>query len=307
MKRAETIAVIEAIAAITIWAVSFVFIKLALREISAVTLIALRFALGAALVALAGWRNGDFRRVTRADWPRLALLGFVGITVQQLLQISGQATAQASVAAFLASTAPAFTVALAAMVLREKLGTGQIVGVTLAAVGAVVVSTGGDVAALARGQFGERGNVLVLLSAIVWAAFTILNKRVVEGRPSTVVTAGMFFFGWLFVLPVFIAQQGWREIGHLSPTGWLAVLYVSVLASAVAYLVNSHSLKHIPASRVAVIQNLESMIATAAAVLFLGERVTGAMLLGGAAIIAGVYLAERGAPEVEAVAEAEVH
>ena len=118
----------------------------------------------------------------------------------------------------------------------------------------------------------------------------------------------MFFFGWLFALPLFVAQQGWREIPNLSLAGWGAVLYVALLATALAYLLNTHALKHVPASRVAVIQNLEPVIAVAAAALFLQEQVTGAMLLGGAAIIAGVYLAERGAPEVEveAVAEAEV-
>jgi len=140
----------------------------------------------------------------------------------------------------------------------------------------------------------------------VWAAFTILNKHVVQDRPSTLVTAGMFFFGWLFALPFFVAQEGWREIPNLSLAGWGAVLYVGLLATAVAYLINSHALKHILASRVAVIQNLEAIIAVAAAALFLQEQVTGAMLLGGAAIIAGVYLAERGAAEVEAVVEAEV-
>ena len=306
MKRPETLAILEAVLAITLWAVSFVFMKIALREISAATMIAIRFAMGAALVGLAAWRKGDFARLRRADMPRLALLGFVGITLQQLLQVSGQATSDASVAAFLASTAPAFTVALAALVLREKPGLWQIFGVALATVGAVVVSTGGDVAALARGQFGAPGNLLVLLSAVVWAAFTILNKHVVQDRPSTLVTAGMFFFGWLFALPFFVAQEGWREIPNLSLAGWGAVLYVGLLATAVAYLINSHALKHIPASRVAVIQNLEAIIAVAAAALFLQEQVTGAMLLGGAAIIAGVYLAERGAAEVEAVVEAEV-
>jgi len=148
MKRPETLAILEAVLAITLWAVSFVFMKIALREISAATMIAIRFAMGAALVGLAAWRKGDFARLRRADMPRLALLGFVGITLQQLLQVSGQATSDASVAAFLASTAPAFTVALAALVLREKPGLWQIFGVALATVGAVVVSTGGDVAAL---------------------------------------------------------------------------------------------------------------------------------------------------------------
>src|SRR3989304_5322302 len=72
MKRPETLAILEAVLAITLWAVSFVFMKIALREISAATMIAIRFAMGAALVGLAAWRKGDFARLRRADMPRLA-------------------------------------------------------------------------------------------------------------------------------------------------------------------------------------------------------------------------------------------
>jgi len=59
MTRTETIAVGEAILAITLWGISFIFIKIALREISAVNLIVLRYAMGALCVGLFAWRRGD--------------------------------------------------------------------------------------------------------------------------------------------------------------------------------------------------------------------------------------------------------
>jgi drug/metabolite transporter (DMT)-like permease len=301
MKRAETIALVEAALAILIWGSSFIFIKIALREISPVTLIILRFALGALILGAAAWGRGDFVRLSRADLPGLALLGAVGITLQQLLQVSGQASADASVAVFLAATAPAFTVLLAAIILRERLRLWQVLGVGLATVGAVAVGTNGDVASVWRGQFGAPGNFLVLLSAAVWAAFTILNKRMVHNRPPALVTGAMFFFGWLFALPVFVAQKGWREIPNLSPTGWAMALGIGAVCSAFAYLINSHALQHVPASRVAVIQNLEPISAVIGAALVLKETITLPMLMGGAAILIGVYLAERAAPSAEQI------
>ena len=76
------------------------------------------------------------------------------------------------------------------------------------------------------------------------------------------------------------------------------MLYVGILSTAVAYLLNSHALKHISAARVAVIQNVEPLSAVVAAVLILNEAASWPMAFGGAAILGGVYLAERNAPEV---------
>jgi drug/metabolite transporter (DMT)-like permease len=300
MKRTETIAVCEAILAITLWGISFIFIKIALREISPVNLIVLRYAMGALGVGIFAWRHGDFQQFTWADAPKLALVGAVGITFQQLLQIHGQVTANASVAAFLAATAPAFTVILAAVWLGERLRFWQIVGVGLASLGGIIVATGGDFAALRTGEALPtlRGNFLILLSSMVWAVFIILTKRMVRNRPTALVTSGIFFFGMLFTLPLFWAEQRWSEISQLSLGGWGVMLYVGILSTALAYLLNSHALKHIAAARVAVIQNMEPLSAMVAAVLILNESISWVMGLGGAAILSGVWLAERNAPEV---------
>jgi drug/metabolite transporter (DMT)-like permease len=292
----ESVALVEAVAAISLWGISFIAIKLALAEVSAVTLIVLRFAIGALVVGAVAWRRGEFTRLAWRDLPVLAGVGAVGITLQQLLQVSGQASAEASVAAFLASTAPAFTVLIAALLLRERVRPWQVLGVGLATAGAALVATNGDWAGLARGHFGAPGNILVLASSVVWALLTILSKRAVSGRPATVVTAGMFFFGALFALPLFVAKEGWRELPRVSPAGWGAILFVSFVCTAAAYLINTHALKRLSAARVAAVQNIEPLVAVAAAGLLLNEAVTLPMLVGGAAILAGVYFAERTAP-----------
>jgi drug/metabolite transporter (DMT)-like permease len=296
LRRRETLAILEAVVAISLWGLSFITIKLALADVSPVTLIVVRFAMGALIVGAVAWRRNEFARLTWRDVPALASVGLIGITLQQMLQVTGQASADASVAAFLAATAPAFTVALAAFILRERPRAWQIAGVVLATAGAVTVATNGDWGALVRGNFGAPGNIFVLLSSVVWAVLTIQSKSAVQNRPATVVTAGMFFFGALFAAPIFIHQQGWRELARVSASGWGAILFTGVVCTAGAYLLNTHALKRISASRVALIQNLEPLVAVMAASLILGEAITAAMLVGGAAILDGVYLAERTAP-----------
>ena len=116
------------------------------------------------------------------------------------------------------------------------------------------------------------GNVLVLLSAVVWAAAGIMGKRMMRKRPSVVVTAGMLVFGWLFTIPFFVAEGSWGQIARVSPTVWGSVVALGVLCTAVAHLANNHALKMISAQRVAVIQNLEPFLAVLGAWLILGEE-----------------------------------
>jgi drug/metabolite transporter (DMT)-like permease len=289
----ETLAFAAATLSIGLWGVSFISIKLALQEVSPVTLIVVRFALGALIVGAAAWARGEFRQLRLSDLPALAGVGLIGIALQQILQVSGQATAEASVAAFLASTAPAFTVLLAALFLREVPRPWQIAGILLATGGAITVATNGQWGGLLTGNFGAPGNLLVLASSVVWALLTILSKRAVENRPPLLVTTAMFFFGGLFVAPLFIVRQGWRELATVSVAGWGAILFTSLVCTAGAYLLTTFALKHLAASRVALIQNIEPLTAVVVAALLLNEAVTPAMLLGGAAILGGVYLAER--------------
>ncbi len=295
---------IEVALAITLWALSFVFIKIALQEIAPVTLIVLRYGMGFVLLGVAAAWRGDLRRLERADWARMAWLGAVGVALQQFLQVSGQVTADASAAAFLASTAPAFMVLLAAIWLREPVRAGQTLGILLATGGGVVVAVGGNWGALAAGQWVNPGNWLVLLSALVWALYTVMTRKLQPGRPPLLITAGMFAVGWLLALPVFLLQRGWQQIPAMTARGWGAVLFVGVLSTALTYLLYSHALAHAPASRLAAIQNIEPLIATLAAIWLLGEQLTSTLLLGGAAILAGVFLSERAAPAQEVLREA---
>ena len=295
MKNKATIAIIETAVAISLWALSFIFIKIALGEISPVTLIVLRYGMGFIILGFAAWLRGDLAKFKISDLRRMALLGLVGVAIQQLLQVSGQVTADASVAAFLASTAPAFMVILAAVWLREKMWGWQVFGVFLATSGAGWVATGGNWSSLLNGDLGKPGNWLVLASSVIWALYTIMTRQLVEDRPPILITTGMFGFGLLLITPLFIHQQGWEDIPTMSAKGWIAVIIVGVLSTAVTYLLYTHALSLAPASRLAAIQNIEPLVATVAAVLILDETITPALIIGGLAILIGVYLAEKSA------------
>ena len=179
-----------------------------------------------------------------------------------------------------------------ALFLREKVHGWQILGVLLATAGAAIVSTGSALPWAAGAHWAEPGNLLVLLSAVVWAIYSIMSRTIVQGRSPALITTGMMFSGWLISLPVFFLQRGWQEIPGLSLTGWGALLFTGVMSTAASFLLYNHALKQAPASRLAAIQNIEPLIATITAVLILGETISLPFILGGGAILSGVILAE---------------
>jgi drug/metabolite transporter (DMT)-like permease len=289
------VALLETAIAIAFWGLSFILIKVAVGEISPVTLIVLRFMTGSLILFVITGFQGGITELRLSDLPAMALLGLIGVSLQQMLQVSGQVSADAGVAAFLASSAPAFIVLFGALFLRERIGLWQGVGVLLASFGAALVSSGGNLSLLLSGRFDQPGNLLVLLSAVVWASFSILNRYIVRDRPPTLIAAGMMAFGTLFVLPVFLAQSGWKELSRVSGSVWVAIFLLAVFCTALAYMLYAHALTLAPVSRLAAIQTIEPLIAVGVAALVLGEVITPALAMGGSAILLGIYLAERNA------------
>lgn len=290
---------LEAVLAIVLWGISFITIKIALEEVSPVTLIVVRFAIGAMIVGIASGIRGEWLskpgsiKLSWRDLIMLALVGFVGITLQQFLQVGGQALATASVAGLLAATAPAFTILLAAVFLRERQSWRQVFGVGLALIGSLLVITNGQPGGIHLADFQTKGSFLVLLSSVVWGLFTIMTRHVAQDKPAMLVTSAIFLFGTLFALPFFVFQQGWLELGEVSPGGWFAILFTAVLCTGAAYLLNTHALKFIPASRVAVIQMLEPVVVIIAASIILNEALSLPIAMGGVLILAGVFLAQQ--------------
>jgi drug/metabolite transporter (DMT)-like permease len=287
------IAYFAAVLAILFWGTSFVSIKIALEEVTPVSLIVLRFLIAGGIVGLfAAWRR-EWQHIRRNDVVFLAGAGLVGITIQQLLQVSGQSRAEASVAGVLAATAPAFIVLLAALILKEPQSNRRILGVGLSILGAYLVVTHAERGFTWRTPLSMQGSLLVLASAVVWAIFIILSKTAVHNRPPMPVTSALFLFGALFILPVWLVGRGWADLADVGALGWSAILFTAVLCTAAAYLLNTYALKFISASEVAVIQTLEPLVAALTAVLILGENLTLPMALGGGCILAGIFLSQQ--------------
>jgi drug/metabolite transporter (DMT)-like permease len=287
------LAYIEVLFAVLAWGASFIATKVALREVSPVTVVWLRFAMGVAILGVAVIARKQFALPPAPDLVYFAILGFIGITFHQWLQSTALQTSQASTTAWIVATTPIFIALLAWIFLRERLGWWKVVGIALAAFGVLIVVSQGDFSAFTAGSFGASGDILILVSALNWAVFSVLSRRGLQFHPATRMMFYVMTIGWLFTSVLFFSGPGMKEIGQLSTAGWLGVGFLGVACSGLAYIFWYDALQALPASQVGAFLYIEPLVAVLVAAIILDEPLIFASLVGGAIILAGVWLVNR--------------
>src|SRR5678815_5234076 len=89
MSNSKLFTHVEAFFAVIVWGASFIATKIALKEISPLTIVWLRFLMGVVILGLAVGLRKQFTLPDKKEWAYFALLGFLGITVHQVLQSNG--------------------------------------------------------------------------------------------------------------------------------------------------------------------------------------------------------------------------
>ena len=289
--RARALA--EGFFAVLVWGASFIATKIALTEVSPVTVVWLRFAMGVAVLGVAVTMSRQLELVPFRTLCTFAVLGLVGITFHQWLQSNALVTSRASTSGWIVATTPVFMAILGRLVLKERLGAIRIAGIALAAVGVVLVVTRGDPATLLHGQFGAPGDALIVISAPNWAVFSVLSRRALRSHPALRMMAYVLGIGWLFSSVLLVAGPGLSEVARLSARGWGAVAFLGIACSGLAYIAWYDALQRMPASEAGALLDLEPVGAMTVAAALLGERITVAPVAGGAVILFGVWLVHR--------------
>jgi len=296
-ERQTTFALAKAGFSVAVWAASFIATKIALREVAPATVVWLRFGIGVLVLAGFAGARKEWAFVPARELRRFAMLGLLGIAFHQWLQSTGLVTARASTSAWIIATSPVFIALLGWLLLHEKLGLIHLLGMAVAAGGVLLVVTRGELQMLAAGQFGEPGDILMLISAFTWALFSVYSRRGLHHHSPTLMVFFVMAFGWLFSCPLFFLNGSPGDVIHLSLSGWLAILFLGIFCSGIAYIYWYDALKIISVSRVGAMLYLEPLIAAAVAAVLLGEPVLLVSITGGALILLGVWMVNKREPE----------
>ncbi len=284
-------AYLGALFAVIVWGGSFIATKIAVRETSPFTVVCLRFGIGVLVLAAAVARRGDFVVPGWRDLLRFLAIGTLGITVHQWLQVTGLVTAQASTTAWIIAATPLTMAIVGWIVLGERLERRQWVGIVTGAVGVLLVVSRGDWASLAAGSVGSAGDLLVAISTITWALFSVYSRRALQRHAAAPMMLYVMAGGWLMAMVPWVAGGGVAEVGRLTSAGWASLLFLGVLCSGLAYIFWYDALRALPTAKVGSLLYLEPLVTMAAAAVLLGEAITAASIAGGIVIFAGVRIA----------------
>jgi len=293
MHKTQQIPMLKAIFSVIVWGASFVATKVALLDVSPVTVVWLRFGMGVIILGGIVWYRNQLRIPKKEDWLYFGLLGFLGIAFHQWLQSTGLVTAHALSTSLIVATTPIFMAVLGLIFLKEKLTWFQVLGIGLSTFGVLLVITKGDFTSLLTGHFGTTGDFLILISALNWATFSILSRRGLQKYPA----AGMMFyvmsFGWLFSSILFISSGNIYQIQSIKTNGWIAICFLGIFCSGIAYIFWYDALQTLPVSQTGAFLYVEPLVTVIVAGLVLGEKMVISALIGGIVILCGVYMVNR--------------
>jgi drug/metabolite transporter (DMT)-like permease len=266
--------------------------KRAVAELSPFEVALFRFALAGAFYA-ALWRWSGVR-IARRDLLALAGLGLLAVPVNQGLFLYGMSLTTPGHGALLYALAPVIVFLLARWRLRERATALKAAGVAIAFGGVVVVLAGRGAVGLEVAAGGLAGDLLILVAVVAWSVFAVLSKPYVERYGALASTGAALAAGSAAYLPIGVALSDLPAMARVSPGGLASLVYLALLASVAAYLLYAWALRRTEASRVAIWSNTQPVLTAALSWALYGEAVTAAFVAGGAMVIAGVVLTERG-------------
>lgn len=281
------------LAAVVFWGISFVATKVAFDGVSPYMLLVVRFATAVCLL-IPLWFVYSRERLYAQDLVFFVLLGLMEPGLYYLLETWGLVYTSASMASLIIASIPVFVTLMAALFLKESLGPRIILGILMTLMGVVSLIRQDLLTPDVRGG-ALFGNLLILGAAFCASIYTIVSRRLRAKYQTITLTLIQFGFATLFFLPFAVREWWWeKKTPHFSTEVILAVLFLAVFATLIAFLLYNYGLGKLEASRVAVFINVIPLITVLTAWMYLGEKLSWIQAIGGGFILLGVSVTTRG-------------
>lgn len=277
------------ITAAAIWGSLYVVSDVVLQVIPPFTLLTFRILLGLFVMILIGGISSRLMLPKRSVTLQVLLVGVVGIGLSLGAQFVGTDKSTAVNGALVTSASPAFIVFFAVLLLREQLTLFRTLAIVLASVGVLVILDP------TQADFSSDtfvGNVFLALAALTWGLYSVMIRRVsLRTTLDTNSVTMIAFVGGLFVsVPASLIELQSRAIGTVDAWTILGVLYLGIVSTAGALWLWNRSFALVPATIASLFFFAQPLSGALLATVFLGQRMTMSLWIGGGLIVLGVLL-----------------
>ncbi len=272
-----------------IWGSSFAWIKIAVEEIPPATLVAWRMTLGAiGMVAMLAILRGVSMPRGLGEWLPLVVMGAVNAAIPIFLISWGEQFVDSGTAAVLNSLVPIFSLIIAGLMLRTEPVTAlRVGGLVLGFIGAALLAS--RELELRADPSGLLGALAVVLAAISYAVGVSYARHRIKRTHRYVVAAGTLFFAAVDMWILALLVDGGLIIPMQLDT-ILAVAWLGILGSFIAYVLFFFLIEHLGATLAAMVTYLFPVVGVGLGVLVLGEVLDVRLALGTSLVLIGIIV-----------------
>ena len=269
----------------TIWGSSFLWIKIAVQEIGPFTLVALRLLFGVlGLVVVFLFARPELPR-TRRMLLILTLIGLTNNAIPYVLISWGEQYIDSAVAAILNSTTPLFAMIFAHLYLRDdRVTASRLIGLLVGFVGIVILVSRGLGSNV---RFNLAGQLAVLIASVSYAGTAVFARKTTMGiHPvalALVPLIGADIFMWI-ITPIVESPITMPAL----PVTWLAVVWLGILGTCIAFLLYYYLLHSVGPTRTALVTYVFPLVGVVLGVIFLDELLDWQLVVGGALVVGSI-------------------
>ncbi|MDD9271303.1 DMT family transporter [Paenibacillus sp. GCM10023248] len=279
-----------------LWGINLASLKIGGREWDSLVFNGLRFASMIPILWVYTYfyyRSRSLKfHITASDLLRICALGILNaIGMEAMLQYALQFSNSANGAVLGRGFMPVITVLIALLAGQVRLSWRILLGIPLA-LGSVIIIVSGGASGFHLGGETLRGDVLLLMRSVMGAIYLIGMNRLVQRYPLPMLISFEMTAGAISLLPFVLLRADAAYLSAISATGWLSLIYTSLLATALGFSLHNWSLAKLGPFKSSAYGYLLPVTAALAGYFILHESISFYQVMGGAGVLTAMYLVQ---------------
>lgn len=275
---------ISAVFIMIMWGLSYLSIKIVVKEINPALAAFYRFLISSIILFTFLKVKHLQEKILKEDKIKMALGGLFGVTLYFFFENYSVLFTSASNVSILISSIPVFTLISQRIVFKEKITPLKIAGAFFSVIGIIIiVASKNRVSLFSEGTLGD---IMALGAALCWVIYNVITSKFKGSYKSITVTTYQSIWGCIFLSPSLIfvnsSVPSVKAISNL--------LYLAVFCSCIAYVMYIYCLEHLGATVITTYINLQPVISLISAAVILKEVIVLNQIIGSIVIIIGVFL-----------------